>query len=450
MRVHKVEIFFFFFFIVVMVAAPFSYSYAETAAQRRARLQAELTKIESEIQAQEKILKEKSTERQSLERDVAVLNAQVYKAQLAIRRRNITISNLSSKVSLKNAAIEELNKKIEREKESLQQLITKTNEIDNLSLFEIILGKDDISTIFTDIDSFNVLKSSISKSFKVIDATKKQINFQKNALIDAKTEELDLRRLQVLEKNKVEQKKKEKKNILTVTKGQEKIYEKIVAEKKKSAAEIRSALFALRDSAAIPFGKAYDYAKEASIKTHVRPAITLAILTQETNLGENVGQCLLTNSPNKGDGKGKNTGRAFRQVMKGSRDVDPFMQIVNELGLDPFSQVVSCPPGYGYGGAMGPAQFIPSTWVLYKKRIAKASGENPPNPWNPRTAVFATSLLMMDNGADGGTYASERLAALRYFAGWKNARKSAYAFYGDSVMELATKIQRQIDIIEGK
>ena len=98
---------------------------------------------------------------------------------------------------------------------------------------------------------------------------------------------------------------------------------------------------------------------------------------------------------------------------------------------------------------MGPAQFIPSTWVLYKDRIAKMTGQNPPNPWSPRTAVFATAILMMDNGADAGTKASERLAALRYLAGWKNASKAAYAFYGDDVMDLAAKFQSQIDILGG-
>ena len=121
-----------------------------------------------------------------------------------------------------------------------------------------------------------------------------------------------------------------------------------------------------------------------------------------------------------------------------------------ELGLNPDDMPVSKKPWYGWGGAMGPAQFIPSTWILYKSRIAKVAGENPPNPWNPRTAFIATALLMKDNGADAGTRYSERLAALRYFAGWKNATNPAYAFYGDGVMSLTDKFQRQIDILEGK
>lgn len=97
---------------------------------------------------------------------------------------------------------------------------------------------------------------------------------------------------------------------------------------------------------------------------------------------------------------------------------------------------------------MGPAQFIPSTWMLYKERLAIATGTNPPNPWDARTAIFATAMLMMDNGADKGTRQSERLAALRYFAGWGNANKPAFAFYGDGVMEYADGFQRDIDVLE--
>ena len=96
---------------------------------------------------------------------------------------------------------------------------------------------------------------------------------------------------------------------------------------------------------------------------------------------------------------------------------------------------------------MGPAQFIPSTWILYEDRIADLTGSNPPSPWNARDAFIASGVLLKDNGAGKRTRAAERLAALRYLAGWTNATKKAYAFYGDDVMELADKYQAEIDIL---
>jgi hypothetical protein len=60
---------------------------------------------------------------------------------------------------------------------------------------------------------------------------------------------------------------------------------------------------------------------------------------------------------------------------------------------------------------------------------------------------MASADLLNDNGASAGGYNAERLAALRYFAGWANATKPAYAFYGDDVMGFAIEYQELIDIL---
>jgi membrane-bound lytic murein transglycosylase B len=188
-------------------------------------------------------------------------------------------------------------------------------------------------------------------------------------------------------------------------------------------------LFALRGSSAISFGRAIELANGASRLTGVRPALILGVIQQETRLGEFLGN------------------GNWRTDMHPTRDQPVFQQIMAELGLDPDSVPISAAPSYGYGGAMGPAQFIPSTWILYKDRIAQVTGHNPPNPYDPFDAFTASALLLADNGADRGTREAERLAALRYFAGWANAEKPAYAFYGNEVMALADNFQRQIDVL---
>ena len=135
--------------------------------------------------------------------------------------------------------------------------------------------------------------------------------------------------------------------------------------------------------------------------------------------------------------------------MHPTRDVPIFKELTAELGLDPDQMPVSKKVWYGYGGAMGPAQFIPSTWVGFKSRISELTGHNPPNPWDPEDAFTATALYSKDNGADGGTYNAEFRAAMCYLAGCKNASKKSLQFYGDDVLELAAKYQKQIDILGG-
>ena len=421
---------------------------AETLEERRARLERELSVIEADIVAKRGVLSEKQKERTSLERDISILDSQISLARQQIRHRDLTISKLRDDIGDKRGAITNVDQKVDRSEQSLAQILRRTREIDDISLAEIVLSGS-LSDVFADIDAFEVLQRDLNQSFKEMELLRADLTARKEALEGRQSEEEELRKIQLLEKQAIEKKEKEKQQILNVTKGEEKTYQALIADRERQASAIRSALFNLRDSGAIPFGTAYNYAVEASAKTGVRPALILAVLRQESNLGENVGQCLLTNTPTKGDGKGKNTGRFFSKVMHPTRDVDPFMAVAAELGFDPSTQVVSCPQSIGYGGAMGPSQFIPSTWMLYKGRIASASGQNPPNPWEPRTAIFATAIFMMDLGADGGNAAAERNAALRYFAGgnWSNP---AFAFYGDSVMGFADSYQRDIDILEGR
>lgn len=433
--------------LALILIAPFLVS-AETMEERRLRLERELAVIEEDIAEKRGVLSEKQAERTSLERDMAILDHKIAIAAQEIRFRDITLSKIRDGITDKRVAISELDKKVARSEASLAQLIRRTREIDDLSLSHFILAGS-LPEVFRDLDDFHTLQKALDVSFQEMALLRSDLLARRTALESQESDEERLRRLQLLEKKEIEQKEREKQQILTTTKGEEKAYQELIAERERTAAQIRAAIFELLGSADISFGTAYEFAKAASAATGVRPAFLLGILKNESDLGKNVGQCLLTNEPEKGNGKGMNTGRLFERVMHPNRDVDSFIQITAELGINWDTQVVSCPQSVGYGGAMGPAQFIPSTWMLYKDRIARATGKNPPNPWLPQTAFAASAIFLADLGADRGTLSSEREASLRYFAGgnWKNP---AFASYGTRVLNFAEDFQKQIDILEGR
>lgn len=403
---------------------------ASDVATRRAKLENDLKILESQIEAQRQIVGTKQKESTSLERDIAIFDAKISQANLSIRARNLTIQKLTTDIGDKQKTIGELGDKLERELKSLAHLIRVTDQIESISIAEFVMGNRTVSDLFSDIDHFTELGVALSKSRDAVATYKDDTEQEKKALEGRKTEEVELRAIQTLEKQRIEQNKKEKANILKVTRGQEAIYQEILTARQKDAAAIRSELFVLQGSKAISFEKAYEYALIAETKTGVRPAFLLGIITEETNLGENLG------SGN------------WRTDMHPTRDQPVFSQITSELGFNPDTMPVSKKPWYGWGGAMGPAQFIPSTWILYKDKIASLTGHSPPNPWDPYDAFMASAILLKENGGAGGNYSKERLAALRYLAGWTNANKKAYAFYGDDVMELAEKYQNQIDILK--
>ena len=114
-------------------------------------------------------------------------------------------------------------------------------------------------------------------------------------------------------------------------------------------------------------------------------------------------------------------------------------------GRDWRTTPVSCPLPGGYGGAMGPTQFIPSTWEMYEGRIKSALGVSAADPWDAEHAITATALYLADVGATGGSYLAEHTAAARYYAGgnWATSGQS----YGNQVMQKATQFQKDIDFL---
>jgi hypothetical protein len=261
--------------------------------------------------------------------------------------------------------------------------------------------------------------------------------------------ESDARYVIQQEQKNIEADQKQKRTLLNISKGSEKSYATLLAEKQAKAAQIRASLFQLAGAIEIPFGEAYQYALEAERRTGIRPAFLLAVFAQESSLdkdatfGKHVGSCYLSDSAT-GAGIRITTKVAIANVMKPDRDVKPFLNITSALGLDPYATLVSCPlASGGYGGAMGPAQFIPSTWISsVADRVGKLLGiGGMPNPWNPEHAFMASAMYLTDLGADKRTYTAERTAALRYYAGG-NWNLSKNAFYGNSVMVKAENIQR--------
>lgn len=420
--------------------------FADTIDDKEKALRAELQVIENEIRQQQSILSQKQQEGASIERDISILNAQIKEAQLKIKKHNLAIENLGKDIVVKVSTIQKLEGDITKGQESLAQILRKTNQIDDYSLPEIIFGNEDLSEALSDLDSFTSIKQSLSTTFTELRDAKKSNELEKQSLSEKRNQEIDTRVDVELEKSKIEKAETDKKKLLALNKNEQAGYQKIITDKATRAAQIRSALFSLRDSAAIPFSTALEYAKKASKATGVRPAFVLAILTQESNLGANVGSCYLTNTAT-GSGIKISTGLPINSVMKPSRDVAPFLEITKSLGRDYTSTRVSCPFSVGYGGAMGPAQFIPSTWMLFKDRIAKALGVSVADPWNPEHAFTASAMYLSDLGAVSGSYTAERNAACKYYSG-KSCGGSTNTFYGDQVMAKAKSIQSNIDFLD--
>ena len=417
----------------------------ENAQADRARLESELSNLEKEIAAKQKELLNQKGQSTSLSRDIAILTTQIKKSKLDIQSKSLIIKKLGGEIVEKSKKINTLNSRIDSIKESLAQLIRKDREIDNKSFLTLILSKNTIAEAYGDIDAFSSIKKSISESVGEIRGVKAMTEEEKLLLEQKKNKEVDTKVQLENAKKEVEMSEKDKQQLLSISKNKEAAYQKLLDDKAKRRAEILSMLFNLRDVSAIPFEKAYEYAKVAEEKLGIRPAFLLAILTQESNLGTDQGSCYVTNMDT-GEGKSSKSGKTFLNVMKPTRDIKPFFEITTSVGRDPYKTLVSCPiGGSGYGGAMGPAQFIPSTWNLLKNRIASMLGIKTPDPWYAKDAFMASAIYLTDLGAVKDSYTGERNAACRYYSGRKcDSKKPNNSFYGDSVMKKAASIQKNM------
>ncbi len=415
----------------------------ETQAEKEARLKNELLEVEKQIAENEKVLTNTQNQTASLKRDILILDTKIKTAQLNIKAKNLTIESLGKDINKKQEKINSLEERIDRGKETLAQIMRKTSEVDSTNLPEFLLARQNLTSFLSDLDNFESIQESLKVTFEQIRDDKSETEAEKDQLSKRKNKEQDARAAIETEKKNIENDEREKQRLLTISKGNEKTYAVLLAERKSKAAEIRAALFSLRDSAAIPFELALKYANEAQKSTGIRPAFLLAILTQESSLGKNVGTCYLTN-PSTGAGVSVKSGTSFPNVMKPSRDVEPFIEITKSLGMDYSKTLVSCPipSAGGYGGAMGPAQFIASTWMLFKNKIARAVGVSTPNPWNPEHAFIASAIYLTELGAYSGSFTAEKNAACKYYSGKICNTKSVNNSYGVQVMAKADNIQR--------
>jgi membrane-bound lytic murein transglycosylase B len=427
---------------------------AINAAAERIELEAELADLERQIAEQQETVDEYKTQGKTLKSEINYLNSRIKKLNLQIQTVEISLAKVNQEIIGTQKDINRTENKIDLHKEALGNAVRSIYEAEQQGLIEIILANQKLSNVFNAINDIALVQANLNSALQNIVLLRGQLLQQKQELALEKEDTENLKAAQEQQKRAVGSTQNEKENLLTVTKGKESEYQKILDETKKTAAEIRSRIFRLLGGGELTFEKAYELAKVAEDATGVRAPFILAILNQESNFGRNVGQCRYNEIiPQTGT------------TVMSPKQIPTFLEILGELGVDPESRAayVSCPilRDGNHGGAMGPAQFIPSTWKLYKEEIAKVTGSSPPSPWNNADAFSGTALYLKDslNSRSCRNYATEnkhisptqllqeRCAASQYYAG---SRWHRYRWvYGEPVITKAAEFEDDIAILEG-
>lgn len=393
-------------------------------------------------------------QKNTLQNQVASLKKKITSLEYQISQGTIMIKDLNLQINDAQKSIDKTGSKISDSQKQIIGILRLIREEDQKSSLAILL-EGNLSDFFDNIAYLESLNQKVSNLLDSTKDLKSYLEGQKEKMDGEKDQLQKTVSVQNLQKKENEQNKKQQEGYLKLTEAQyqQQLKDKQDAEKK--AAEIKARIFDLIGVPEAPtFGDAYNIAKYVASVTGVRAAFLLAILTQESNIGKNVGQCYLKDTRT-GDGVKIKTGAFSPKTMSPSRDIPHFLEIIEKInkerGLtrDPTATPVSCVvyyngKPYGWGGAMGPAQFIPSTWSKagYGQKVSEITGKVA-DPWDIKDAFLASGLYLKDLGAKN----SEFNAAMKYYCG--NNCSKYDRFYGNSVVNIANQYEADIKTIGG-
>ena len=387
-----------------------------------------IKQLEASIDQYTQQIQEKENKAQSLTNQISIFELQIKQIQAEIDATNLTIGQLTSAIKQKENSIALKEKEIKKQNEILAQYLRQAARNDSGSLLEFLLKNDKFSDFFSDLNYLSNVQRQIQDALATIKGLKDKLILEKENLEVDKAEQEQLKRIQSRQKTDLGNSKKQKQKLLDQTKGQEKAYQQLLSKAREDLDKIRNQPYNLAMGFKMTFEEALKSAMPAAQLTGIRAAFLMAILKIESDWGGNVG-----------------TGN-WRIDMH-SRDFNAFEMITSALGLNPDSTPVSKKPYYGWGGAMGPAQFLPSTWLLYADAVANLTGHRPASPWNIEDAFTASGLMLAESGASKQTYASEVKAAKIYIAGSRWNTSLTARIYANNVMAEASRIQKDIDIL---
>lgn len=443
---HKNKRFFLLFLAFTLLFASPAATFAETTQTpltqaEKDQLQQQLKDIEDQIAQFQQQLSGIQSEKNTLANKIKQLKIQQASLSLQIQRTTIGIQNTENQIDQTNSQIEQNKNRLEELRNQISGVIFRMNEYDRVSMAEVLLADGGFSGFYDDISNYQVLNKTIADAMDQVRNNTAELQDHEAKLSDQQEEQQNLIALVSVQNQSLASTISDQNSLLQTTKGVEADYQIVLNDTKRRANEIRGRIYQLTGGGPqtqVTFGQAAAIAQSVSSLTGVRAAFLLAILTQESNLGKNVGTCNRAGDPPE---------KGWRVIMKPTRDQEPFVTITGELGIDPDTTPVSCPMHdskgnqIGWGGAMGPAQFIPSTWMGYRAKVTALTGK-PANPWDINDAFIAAAIKTKADGA--GTQSGEWAAAMRYFSGSTNL---AYRFYGDNVVKLAQGYQDDIDAL---
>ena len=420
-------------FLIFLFLIP-SFVNADVIDDLKKDLENQIEQKQQEINQYENNINQNQQKSKTLENDINILEDQINKIRIELNQFDLIIQKSTLNIQGIDQEINILKDNVNQKKDLLSEYLRTMARCDDESLLEVILKNEKFSDFFDELNALENVQEQIHGILMAVNEIKGELQNQKDELEGEREEQNRLKSFQLSQQRNVENKQWQKEDLLDKTKGEDIRYQQLIESTGDQIVYIKEQI-SLLEKYNLTLEEAVQNAIFAATKTGIRPAFLLGVLESESRLGLNVG-----------------TGTYYKdmylcyhslgKITQANKEKNAFLQICEELGLNPDTQPVSAEPWYGCGGAMGVAQFIPTTWMAYRDRIAELTGHNPPNPWNHRDAFTAAAIKLSNGGANQRTEIGERTAYAKYLGGSRYSRWIWHQ-YTDKVINLANNFQKQ-------
>ena len=400
----------------------------------------QIEELGRQIEEYQRQIEERQKQGRTLSGEVEILNKKIAQIQAEIRSLSLAIEKANSEISQTTGQIKEAEDKITKHRLALGAALLVLDQTEQDNLIEMILKNENFSDFFGNLTQIQNTQENLHVAIAEIKESKADLEEKEQQLYDQKKELEDLKIIQQIGKNSVEKVKTEKNTLLKITKGEESNFQQLVKKSQTDIEKIRAQITYLQQNG-VSAEDAVKFAQLAAIAAGIRPAFLLAELEQESALGSNVGKCYIVDETS-GTTRRITNGQIYTKGIHPTRDLALFLSITMELNKDPYQTPISC--GSSWGGAMGPAQFIPSTWMGYREEVTRLTGHRLPDPWNIEDAFTAAATKLARDGASSQTRVGEVAASKRYYCGNATSSKSSCVNYANSVQRLASEIEKNL------
>ncbi|MBI3420541.1 MAG: putative toxin-antitoxin system toxin component, PIN family, partial [Candidatus Sungbacteria bacterium] len=298
----------------------------DEAVQKLQAQQQQISDKENEIKQLEAKIAQLKGKRDTTAADAQIIAAQVTKlegqlakAALELKQTQLSITVTTKKKSATEKDISELQDQIASKKEILKSLLRSLYTNEQQSVIRLFFDTLSLSDVLAQQATYKELQDRAISLISDMHSQSDDLKTKKQQLEEQEQTLSHLAGILSAQQAEITDKKRQQQTFLKAKQEQQLAYEQKISEVEAAREEIKKQVFTLKGSGIeLTLTNAFDMARFAGKLTGVRPALLLAVLKVESNLGANVG-----------------SGHYPDDMQPQSREA--FLRITKSLGLDPLA-----------------------------------------------------------------------------------------------------------------